>query len=68
VNIIDSSWVFKIKQKFDGSIERLKERLVVKGFKQRYGLDYKDTLSKIVKATTIHLLLSMSLIRGWHLW
>jgi hypothetical protein len=68
VDIIDSSWVFKIKQKFDGSIERLKERLVVKGFKQRYGLDYKDTLSKIVKATTIHLLLSMSLIRGWHLW
>jgi hypothetical protein len=38
VNVIDSKWVFKIKQKSDGSIERYKARLVAKGFKQRYGL------------------------------
>lgn len=27
-NVIGSSWVFKIKQNFDGSVEWFKERLV----------------------------------------
>jgi histone deacetylase 1/2 len=33
-NIIDCKWVFKIKRKSDGSVERYKARLVAKGFKQ----------------------------------
>ena len=67
VNVIDSKWVFKIKQKSDGSIERYKAHLVAKGFKQRYGLDYEDTFSPVVKPTTIRVLLSMALTHGWHL-
>jgi hypothetical protein len=52
VNIIDSKWVFKVKKHVDGSIERYKARLVSKSFKQRYGLDYEDTFSHVIKPTT----------------
>jgi hypothetical protein len=67
VNVIESNWGFKVKRHADGSIERYKVRLFAKGFKQHHGLDYKDTFSHVVKLTTIPILLSLAITRGWSL-
>jgi hypothetical protein len=66
-NVIDYKWIYKIKKRADGYIDHFKARLVVKGFKQRYGINYEDTFSPVVKATTIRLVLSLVVSRGWHL-
>jgi hypothetical protein len=63
-NVIDCKWVYKIKRKVDGTIDRYKVRLAAKGFKQWYRLDYEDTFSPIVKAATIRLVLSLAVSKG----
>ena len=65
LKVIDCKWVFKLKQKSDGSIDRYKACMIAKGFKQQYDVDYDDTFSPVVRPTTIQLLLSVVISRGW---
>jgi hypothetical protein len=59
-NVINYKWVYKIKRKHDRSMGRYKAHLVAKGFKQRHRIDYGDTFSLIIKAVTIHVVLSLA--------
>jgi hypothetical protein len=59
--------VYKIKHKADDTIDHYKARLVAKGFKQRYGIEYEDTFSLVVKIATIRIILSIAVSKNWSL-
>ena len=48
-SIIGSKWVYSLKIKFDGTLERYKAWLASQGFKQEYGIDYEKTFAPMAK-------------------
>jgi len=60
-------WVFRIKHRSDGTIERYKARLVVFGNHQQEGIDFVETFAPTVKMVTVHTFLTVAAIRKWEL-
>ena len=57
-------WIFKKKMKANGSIDKYKARLVIKGYKQKEGLDYFDTYSPITRISSIRMLIAIAIIHN----
>ncbi|XP_071728755.1 uncharacterized mitochondrial protein AtMg00810-like [Rutidosis leptorrhynchoides] len=62
---IGCKWIYRIKYKSNGEIERYKARLVAKGFSQTEGVDYDETFSPVVKMVTVRCVLTLAVNNGW---
>jgi len=60
MKVLSGKWVFKLKRDQDGNIIRFKARYIVKGFMQRFRLDYTNTYTNMADIDTIRLLLAIT--------
>jgi hypothetical protein len=60
---ISSKWVFKTKPGLNGSLPRLKARLVARGFQQCQGTDFDEVFAPVVKWSTIRTLAARSALK-----
>jgi hypothetical protein len=65
VRPITYKWVYKVKTRFDDSLERYKARFVARGFQQEHGRDYDETFAPVAHMTTICTLFVVASVRGW---
>ena len=60
-------WIYTVKYKADGTLDRYKARLVAKGCTQTYGIDYEETFSLVAKMNTVRIIISLTTHFGWEM-
>ena len=50
--IIGCKWVFKLKKIAEGRVSKYKARLIAQGFSPKFGIDYDEVFSPVVRQTT----------------
>ena len=63
--IVNCRWVFHIKYKPDGSVDKYKARLAAPGFTQSYGNDYEENFSIVARLNSIRVILSVAVNHSW---
>ncbi len=56
-------WIRKCKYNSDGSLERYKARLVVSGYQQQNGIDYKEKLAPVVRLESLRILCAIVVVK-----
>lgn len=63
--VIGNKWIFRLKRDIEGKVLKYKARLVAKGFLQTSGVDFHETFSPVIKASTLRIILSLAVSKGW---
>ena len=63
---LQNKWVYSMKEE-DGGRKRYKDRLLVKGFAQKKGIEFDEIFSLVVKMTSIGTILSLVAVEDLHL-
>jgi len=66
-NVVGSRWVYAVKWKEDGGVEKRKVRTVTKGFTQVIGEDYEETYASVAKLESVRLVCTVAAVRNLHL-
>jgi len=67
-DIILVKWVYKAKLNLDGTIQKHKARLVVKGYSLQPGIDYNETFALVARLDTIRALIALTTQKGWNIY
>ncbi|CAI7777872.1 unnamed protein product [Closterium sp. NIES-53] len=61
--ILTGKWVFRVKTKADGTIDKFKARWVVRGFDQEHGRDFTETFAPVSRHTSLRILLAIAAVK-----
>ncbi|CAI7813805.1 unnamed protein product [Closterium sp. NIES-54] len=66
--ILTGKWVFRVKTKADGTIDKFKARWVVRGFDQEHGRDFTETFAPVSRHTSLRILLAIAAMKEKKVW
>ena len=66
-NVVSCQWVFRLKRKADGSMDKYKARLVARSFTQVPGLDYMDTYAPVARLASFQTILVLAACQDWNI-
>lgn len=65
--VIGNKWLYRLKCDSEGKVQGYKARLVAKNFLQTPEMDFSETFSPIIKASTLKIILTLTVSRDWQI-
>lgn len=66
--LVGCKWVYRIKYKANGEIDKYKAHLVAEGYTQIEGEDFIEIFAPVAKMTTVRCLLAIAAVQNWELY
>ena len=66
-SVVSSKWIYKIKHKAEGTIEKYEARFVARDFSQKEGIDYEDSFASVAQYTSIRVIMALTSMMKWDL-
>jgi hypothetical protein len=61
MNILPSTWAFKLKRYPDGHVKKFKARFCARGDRQKEGIDYFETWAPVVQWSTVRIVMILAI-------